>query len=98
MIEAANHASQIVKIPDLINGSFELLAGLFVLNHCRAVIRDKAVKGVSIISVGFFTSWGFWNLFYYPHLDQWLSFFGGLFIVAANSIWVLLLLKYRDKT
>src|SRR6185436_15953847 len=24
---------------------------------------------------------GFWNLFYYPHLDQWLSFAGGVLIV-----------------
>lgn len=80
---------------DLINGAFELLAGLMVLNHCRAVLRDKAVAGVSILSVAFMSAWGFWNLYYYPSLDQWASFAGGVMIVIANVVWVFLLLKYR---
>jgi hypothetical protein len=84
-----------MEIPDLINGSFELLAGFFLLNNGFQVIKDKSVAGVSIISVMFFTLWGFWNLFYYPHLNQMISFFGGLLIVVANTFWVVLLLKYR---
>jgi hypothetical protein len=84
-----------VMLADIINGAFELLGGFFILNHCRAVIRDRAVKGVSIISTIFFTSWGVWNLYYYPSLGQWWSFVGGLFIVAANAYWIALMLKYR---
>jgi hypothetical protein len=84
--------------PDLVNGLFEMLGGLFVLNHCRAVLRDKAVAGVSIESTAFFSAWGAWNLYYYPHLDQWWSFAGGIVIVAANCCWVGLLLKYRSRT
>lgn len=86
-----------VNIPDLINGMFESLAGFMVLLHCRRVMKDKDVKGVSIPATAFFTTWGFWNLFYYPHLDQMFSFFGGLFIVSANFFWVVLMLKYRGK-
>lgn len=82
--------------PDIINGTFEILAGLFVLNHCRAVLRDKAVAGVSIVSTVFFSFWGAWNLFYYPHLEQSVSFYGGIVIMAANIIWVTLLLKYKN--
>lgn len=81
--------------PDLINGLFEALAGFAVLNNCRALYRDKEFKGVSLLSVVFFTSWGFWNLYYYPHLHQMLSFLGGLLIVGANSLWVGLMLYYR---
>ena len=79
---------------DLINASFEVLAGFMVLNHCRAVKRDKAVAGVSIVSVFFFTIWGFWNLFYYPSLGQTLSFYGSIVIVLANVYWVYLLIKF----
>lgn len=82
---------------DYINGAFECLSGFFVLNHCRAVMRDKMVAGVSIASVCFFTLWGFWNLYYYPQLGQLYSFIGGLFIVTANSIYIYLLFKYRTK-
>lgn len=80
---------------DFTNGLFEAVGGLLVLNHCRAVLRDKAVAGVSVLSVAIFSLWGFWNLYYYPSLDQGWSFCGGLVIVAANVWWVSLLLKYK---
>lgn len=82
---------------DLINGLFECGGGLLVLLHCRAVIRDKAVAGVSIFATTIFTSWGFWNLYYYPSLEQWFSLAGGLVIVAANMLWLVLLIKYRRR-
>lgn len=86
-----------MSIPDLINGGFELWGGFSILGHCKAVLRDKAVAGVSIPSVVFFTAWGYWNLYYYPSLHQWWSFSGGILIVIANSIWVALLLKYYKR-
>jgi len=75
-------------LPDLINGLFELCGGFFILFSVVKLYRDKIVKGVSWVHVAFFSSWGFWNLFYYPHLDQWLSFYGGLWIVTVNCIWL----------
>lgn len=81
-------------IPDLINGSFEFLAGFFVLGHCFRLYRDKKVRGVSITAFIFFTLWGYWNLFYYPHLNQWWSFFGGLSIVTVNTIYDVMLIYY----
>lgn len=82
-------------INDYVNATFEIMGGGFVLDHCRIVLRDKAVKGLSIVSVFFFTLWGYWNIYYYPSLGQWASFWGGVFIVIANTWWVTLLLKYR---
>jgi len=43
----------------------------------------------------FFTSWGMWNLFYYPHLGQWYSFAGGVFIVSVNTFWLGQIIYYR---
>lgn len=83
--------------PDVINGLFEALAGLMVLNHCRVLRQHKEVRGVSILSCAFFTAWGFWNLFYYPHLGQMWSFVGGLVIVAANALWVGMMVVYSMK-
>lgn len=81
-------------IPDLINGIFELCGCLFILNHCRVLYRQKMVRGVSLVSTIFFAAWGFWNLFYYPHLGQWISFAGGIGIVAANTLWIALMIYY----
>lgn len=81
-------------IPDLINGLFEALAGLFVLNHCRVLLRDRAVAGVSIASTAFFTLWGLWNLWFYPQLGQFWSMVGGVFVVLANTVYVALLVRF----
>lgn len=81
--------------PDFFNGLFEALGGAFILNHCRVLYQDKLVKGVSVLSTTFFTAWGVWNLYYYPHLDQWWSFGGGLVIVAANALWISLMVYYK---
>jgi len=80
--------------PDLINGLFEAFAGLFVLNHCRVLLRDRAVAGVSIASVAFFTLWGVWNLWFYPNLGQLWSLVGGVFVVVANALYVGLLIRF----
>ena len=80
---------------DIINASFEFFGGFMILNHCRVVLKDKAVAGISIVSVIFFTLWGVWNLYYYSSLSQWWSFVGGIFITTANIIWIALLLKFR---
>lgn len=80
---------------DLVNGLFELVAGIAAFYNCYVIRRDKMVRGVSIASTFFFTSWGAWNLYYYPSLDQTLSFYGGVVIFAANALYVYLLLSYR---
>lgn len=75
---------------DLVNGLFELVGGVFLTFNLRRLWLDKEVKGVSIPVTVFFLTWGAWNLFYYPYLDQWLSFFGGLLLELANVAWVCL--------
>lgn len=81
--------------PDIINGCFEAFAGIMILLHCRRLFIDKKVRGASTVATFFFTSWGFWNLFYYPNLGQTWSFVGGLVVVTANALWLGLMLYYR---
>jgi hypothetical protein len=83
--------------PDLINGLFEFLAAPFIWLSIRNLLKTKKVNGVSWIHVAFFTLWGYWNLFYYPQLEQWCSLAGGIAVVITNSIWVWFLIKYSRK-
>lgn len=80
---------------DQINGLFELVGGLLIFMSVRALYVSKEVKGVSIFPVVFFASWGFWNVYYYPSLNQWYSFVGGLVVVSANVVWVCQMVYYR---
>lgn len=79
---------------DATNAGFELLAGVMVLMHCARLYKDKAVRGASWVATAFFFAWGIWNLYYYPHLGQWLSFLGGLSIASANFLWLGMMLYY----
>jgi hypothetical protein len=82
---------------DLINGLFELFGGLLLFINCWKIFKDKQISGIAITPTAFFTVWGYWNLYYYPSLNQTLSFIGGIVVVAANSIWVLLAIYYQRK-
>lgn len=86
-----------ISVPDLINGLFELCGSVFIILNIRQVLKDKEVKGVYWPAMMFFTVWGYWNIFYYPHLNQWLSFLGGLAIAACNSVYVFLLIYYSRR-
>jgi uncharacterized membrane protein YfcA len=83
---------------DIINGLFEVFASLFIfLNICK-LYKDKQVKGVSIISVIFFTLWSIWNLWFYPSLEQWWSFIGGIGVMITNTFWVCQMVYYRKNS
>lgn len=73
---------------DLINGGFETVGALMILLNVRRLWRDKRLMGVHWAPTVFFTSWGLWNLFYYPSLHQWVSLGGGCFLVAVNLAWL----------
>jgi hypothetical protein len=88
------HTTEKAVTPDQINGVYEALGGLFILLNCRKTWQAKKVAGVSLVTIVFFSSWEFWNLYYYPALDQWWSFWGGAVIAAANLLWIWLVVHY----
>lgn len=82
---------------DLINGTFEIIGGLFILLSVFDLYKKKQVSGIDWRTTAFFFSWGLWNLYFYPSLDQTLSFIGGVFMSICNLAWVILLIKYSRK-
>jgi hypothetical protein len=89
----------VIAWPDAVNGVYEFMGAPFILMSILKLHRDKRVRGVSWIHVAFFSSWGYWNLFYYPHLNQWCSFFGGVCLVLANTFWLgqIIYYIYRER-
>jgi len=84
-------------IPDIINGLYELLGAPFILLSVWNLHKQKSVRGVSWMHVAFFSTWGYWNLFYYPYLGQWYSFIGGVAIVITNTLWLCQIFYYLRK-
>lgn len=83
--------------PDLVNGLFETFAGMFILLSCRQLYRDKLTRGVSAFHIGFFMCWGYWNLFFYPYVGQWLSFYSGVSVAIINTLWLVMFLYYKRR-
>ncbi len=83
-----------MPLPDLINAIFEGLGGFIILLNVRRILQDKLVRGFDWRVMGFFTLWGVWNLYYYPHLGQWLSFVAGIWIVLVNAVYLSLMIYY----
>lgn len=73
---------------DIVNGMFELLGAFFTWMNAYRLHRDRHIAGVYWPATAFFTAWGLWNLFYYPALGQWFSFFGGLLLVMGSAAWL----------
>lgn len=86
-----------MNIQDIVNGSFEIFGGFLLWYNVKTILRDKKVAGVSWIPTAFFASWGLWNLYFYPSVNCWWSFVGGLNVVSANIVWVILMIYYTSK-
>ena len=84
-------------IPDLINGSFEAGGSILLWRNVYQLYLDKQVKGVLGTTTAFFAAWGLWNLFYYYHLSQFMSWYGGMSLVTANVVWVGQFIYYYRK-
>lgn len=82
---------------DFLNGLFEFVGGYFVWMNFFALLRARKLSGVYWPTTLFFTVWGLWNLIYYPALNQWISFFGGLSIASGNIAWLVLLFALKRK-
>ncbi len=81
---------------DIVNGMFEFGAAIMLMLNVIRLHKDKQIKGVSPWPVVFFTAWGFWNLHYYPSLNQFWSTIGGLFVVAVNMVWLFQVALYSE--
>jgi hypothetical protein len=83
------------SMSDLVNALFEFFGGCLLWMNVRQLWIDREIKGVAVLPTAFFMTWGYWNLYFYPSVNAWWSFYGGLNIVIANTAWVLLMLRVK---
>ena len=86
-----------MQVPDIINGCFESIGGILGWHNVLTLYRHKQVRGISLQSVSFFTAWGWWNIYFYSHLNQWVSWCGGLVLASANLVWFSQMIYYTLK-
>lgn len=84
-------------MPDLVNGTFELIGGLCSWLNVQRYWKARRVEGIFWPTSIFYASWGCWNLFYYPALHQPWSFTGGIFLTSGTLTWLALVIYDKRK-
>jgi hypothetical protein len=87
-----------MTVPDLVNGIFEFGIAIPLSKGVMILRTDKVIKGFYWPTICWTTVWGLWNLYYYPHLDQWMSLTGGLVVVGVNLTWLGHVFYYARKS
>jgi hypothetical protein len=82
--------------PDLINGLIELTGAVFTWRNAWQLWKDREVRGVYWPTSLFFTVWGAWNLYYYPSLNQWFSFYAGILLATGNLAWLTMAVRFKQ--
>lgn len=80
--------------PDLINGLFELAGAVATGYNLVVLLRHKQVRGFAPWAYVYFTTWGAWNIYYYPHLHQFISLAGTICITISNCLYTGFALYY----
>jgi hypothetical protein len=86
-----------VITPDVINAVFEIVGSVATWGTFAAIRKDRGYAGTRIPLMAFFTSWGFWNLYFYSHLLQWLSLVASLGLTGGNVAVIAAMLYYGRK-
>lgn len=84
-------------MPDLVNGIFGVLGGLFIALSIAKLYQEKTVRGVSIVYVAFFTTWSWYQVYFFTTVNFWWSWAGAVGMMTANAIWLCQMVYYSRR-
>lgn len=97
IIQLLPSMAPIVVTDDIINGLIELVGAGFTWRNAWELWKARELRGVYWPTSLFFTIWGAWNLYYYPSLGQWFSFYAGILLAMGNLAWVVMAVHLKLK-
>ena len=83
---------------DLMTAAFTFGAAMFLILNIRQLLIDKEVKGVSIYTISYFTTWGYWGIFLFYKMPNMLwTVFASVVLAVTYSVWLGLAIYYKKK-
>jgi uncharacterized membrane protein YfcA len=83
---------------DQINSGFIFVAGIFYVLNLLKLIKDKDVKGISKLSIVFFSIWNIWTLFFFLMVTEfWWTIGAYIIVTVLNVVYIILMIKYSRK-
>lgn len=81
---------------DFINAMFELFGSFATIVNIVKIISDKQIKGISLWTCVFFTTWSIWNIGFYSTLQQPVSLIFSVLMCILNLVWLVLAFYYKN--
>ena len=83
---------------DQINSGFIFVAGIFYVLNLLKLIKDKDVKGISKLSIVFFSIWTILTLFFFLMVTEfWWTIGAYIIVTVLNVVYIILMIKYGRK-
>ncbi len=82
-------------LSDITMGLIQVISAGFLSKSVWMLYQAKIVRGVSAVTVAFWVAWGLWDLYYFPSLNQWWAFSGGVIVTLMNALYVGLIVRYN---
>ncbi len=82
---------------DITNGFFVIMGSIAIWFDVRQIIIDQGSAGIHPNVMAFFTMWSIWDIYYYIHIDQWVSLISQIPLTLGTLAWFLLMLFYNKK-
>ena len=79
---------------DEINSFFISVASIFYFLNLLKLYKDKEVKGISILSIVFFSTWNFWTLYFFWDTEFSLTRNAYIAVAISNFLYLSLLFRY----
>jgi len=88
-----------MELNDVINSGFVFVAGFFYILNLYKLYVDKDVKGISKLSILFFSIWNIWTLFFFIQVSEfWWTIAAYVMVTLLNLVYIFLMFKYsRNK-
>ena len=83
---------------DQIISGFIFVAGIFYVLNLLKLIKDKDIKGISKLSIVFFSIWNIWTLFFFLMVTEfWWTIGAYIIVTVLNVVYIILMIKYGRK-
>jgi uncharacterized protein with PQ loop repeat len=83
---------------EFITAAFATVSGFMLLLNLRQAIRDKDVKGVSLITLWFFTCYAIWMTYYFWTLSEYWVVVPAIVNMMANIAYLSVATKYKRRS
>ena len=77
---------------------FASISGMMLFLNIHQAVKDRDIRGVSLVTLWFFTTYAAWMVFYFWYLDQTWVIIPAVINFIANAGYLILAIIYKRRS